>query len=194
MFALPTTTTPDDRAEPIPTRIPAYYLGMTGSRPPAYEREETESERLDRNWNEILQELRVTQTGTQILTGFLLTVAFQSRFADMEAHQVVIYLVLVATAAVTTALGLAPVSMHRQLFRQRAKDRVVKAANRILQLTLVGVALTLTGTVTLLFDVVVGLTAGIIAGAVMLVVLVALWFAVPGLRGRSRDRQHPEGG
>ncbi len=164
---------------------------MTVSPPPAYEREETESERLDRNWNEILQELRVTQTGTQILTGFLLTVAFQSRFTDLEEHQVTIYLALVATAAVTTALGLAPVSMHRQLFRQRAKDRVVKTANRILQLTLIGVALTLTGTVTLLFDVVAGLTAGLIAGGAMLVVLVTLWLAIPGLRGRSRTEQHP---
>ncbi|TPX04580.1 sodium:proton antiporter, partial [Schumannella luteola] len=31
-------------------------------------RDETEAERLDRNWNEILQETRVVQTGTQILT------------------------------------------------------------------------------------------------------------------------------
>src|SRR5690554_1967163 len=125
------------------TRIPAYHLDMSGSRRPglAYEREETESERLDRNWNEILQELRVTQTGTQILTGFLLTVAFQTRFTDLDTVQVTLYLALVVGAIVTTALGLAPVSLHRQLFRKRAKDDIVKLANRIMRYTLVGVAL-----------------------------------------------------
>jgi len=62
-------------------------------------RNETQAERLDRNWNEILQELRVVQTGTQILTGFLLTVAFQQRFEDLDRFQVTVYLVLVALAA-----------------------------------------------------------------------------------------------
>ena len=47
-------------------------------------RDESVNERMDRNWNEILQELRVTQTGTQILTGFLLAIAFQPKFADLD--------------------------------------------------------------------------------------------------------------
>ncbi|HEX3197712.1 MAG TPA: DUF6328 family protein, partial [Propionibacteriaceae bacterium] len=46
-------------------------------------RDESLNERMDRNWNEILQELRVTQTGTQIFTGFLLTIAFQTRFGEL---------------------------------------------------------------------------------------------------------------
>lgn len=33
-------------------------------------RSETETERLDRNWASLLQELRVVQTGVQLLTGF----------------------------------------------------------------------------------------------------------------------------
>src|SRR5439155_6937869 len=40
---------------------------------------ESPTERLDRNWNDILQELRVVQTGVQLLTGFLLTLPFQQR-------------------------------------------------------------------------------------------------------------------
>jgi hypothetical protein len=170
-------------------RIAAYHLGMTGTTRPAqaYERDETESERLDRNWNEILQELRVTQTGTQILTGFLLTVAFQPRFTELSEFQVVVYLALVATAAVTTALALAPVSLHRQLFRKRAKDRIVRAANRILQLALVGVGLTLTGTMMLIFDVVAGHVAGIVVGIATVVMLAALWLALPVRHRLSED-------
>jgi uncharacterized membrane protein len=160
---------------------------MTTRPAPAYEREETESERLDRNWNEILQELRVTQTGTQILTGFLLTVAFQSRFTELDAFQVDLYLALVAGAIVTTALGLSPVSLHRHLFRRRAKDRIVALGNRILQMTLIGVALVLTGTIVLIFDVVAGRPAGIIAGAATLVFVVVLWLVLPVLRRRDRD-------
>ena len=67
-------------------------------------RDESLNERMDRNWNEILQELRVTQTGTQIFTGFLLTIAFQARFSELSTFQVRVYLVLVTAAVLTTAL------------------------------------------------------------------------------------------
>ncbi|MHA6694711.1 DUF6328 family protein [Homoserinimonas sp. A520] len=156
----------------------------------AYEREETESERLDRNWNEILQELRVTQTGTQILTGFLLTVAFQNRFTELDGVQVTLYLALVAGAIMTTALGLAPVSLHRQLFRKRAKDEIVKIANSSLQLTLFGIALVLSGTAALIFDVVVGRAAGIIVGAVTLLIVLVLWLVVPMVRRLRREQRN----
>ena len=138
-------------------------------------RDETEVERLDRNWNEILQELRVIQTGTQILTGFLLTVAFQQRFTDLDQFQVDVYLALVVVAAAATVLGLAPVSLHRMLFRRKAKAAIVTLADRILKVTLVVVALTLSGTILLIFDVVIGRTAGLIAGVATLVVAFATW-------------------
>jgi hypothetical protein len=155
---------------------------------PGYRRQETESERLDRNWNEILQELRVTQTGTQILTGFLLTVAFQSRFTDLDQFQIDVYLILVVIAALTTVLGLTPVVLHRRLFRQRAKDTIVMIANRFLQATLVGVAIVLTGTLILIFDVVIGREAGLVVGALALVAIVALWLLTPG-RAHRRERR-----
>ena len=119
-------------------------------------RDESKAERLDRNWAEMLQELRVVQTGTQILTGFLLTLVFQQRFTDLEPYQVEIYLILVALSALATILALTPVSLHRALFRQRAKPQIVRFTNVILELTLVVVGLTLTGTTLLVFDVVAG--------------------------------------
>src|ERR687889_1343064 len=92
---------------------------------PADGRNETLNERMDRNWNEMLQELRVTQTGTQIITGFLLAIAFQNRFAELDRFQEGVYLGLVLAAVLTTALGLAPVNLHRVLFRKHAKEVVV---------------------------------------------------------------------
>jgi hypothetical protein len=156
---------------------------------PANAEPETDRARLDRNWSEILQELRVTQTGTQILTGFLLTLAFQPRFADLSAVQVDIYLVLVVLAALTTALALAPVSLHRTLFREGAKEEIVRIANRILKATLLGVALVLSGTILLIFDVVVSPVAGYVAGGVAIAIIAAFWFVVPVLAHPDRRRR-----
>jgi hypothetical protein len=151
-------------------------------------RDESENERLDRNWAEILQELRVTQTGTQILTGFLLTLAFQPRFTDLDAFQVDVYLVLVVLAALTTALALTPVSLHRTLFREGAKEGLVRVGNRILESTLLGVALVLTGTLLLIFDVVLGRTAGILAAVIATLVFLGFWFLLPTLANPSKRR------
>jgi hypothetical protein len=148
--------------------------------------EESESERLARNWTELLQELRVTQTGTQILTGFLLTIVFQQRFTELNDYQLAIYLALVILAALTTALGLTPVSLHRSLFHQRAKERLVRTGNRILKITLAGVAIVLAGTILLIFDVVAGTAIGLIAGATSLVVIFATWFLLPKTMRRAR--------
>jgi Family of unknown function (DUF6328) len=151
-------------------------------------RDESLNERMDRNWNEILQELRVTQTGTQIFTGFLLTIAFQTRFSELTTFQVRVYLVLVISAVLTTASGLAPVSLHRSLFRKGAKTIIVETAHVIMRITLVGVAVMLIGTVLLIFDLVVGRgVALILAGATLLVVIIlAVLPAV--LRSSRRDQ------
>jgi hypothetical protein len=157
--------------------------GLRSARP---DRDETPTEGLDRNWDEILQELRVTQTGTQILTGFLLTLAFQPRFTDLDPFQVTVYLCLVVLAALSTGLGLAPVSLHRGLFRKKAKAEMVKVADTLLQVILGAIALLLSGTTLLIFDVVTGRAAGLTAGLVTLVLTVALWVLLPfGARPRS---------
>ena len=140
---------------------------------------ETEPERIARNWDEILQELRVTQTGTQILLGFLLTIPFQQRFAELDGVQLTIYLVLVAVAAIATILALTPVALHRALFRTGAKPRLVPLASRLVRFALAAVAITLSGTVLLIFDVVLGLTAGLVAGGITAVLTFAGWALLP---------------
>ena len=137
-------------------------------------RRETVNQRMDRNWIELLQELRVTQTGTQILTGFLLAVAFQQKFAELGVVQHRLYLALIITAVLTTALALAPVNLHRALFRRHAKVTLVTVSNVILRVVLLGVALVLCGTVLLVFDVVAGRGAALVALAATVVVIGAL--------------------
>jgi Family of unknown function (DUF6328) len=141
---------------------------------PADGRDETLDERMDRNWNEMLQELRVTQTGTQIITGFLLAIAFQNRFTELDRFQEGVYLGLVLVAVLTTAMGLAPVNLHRVLFRQHAKEVVVEIAHVLLRITLVGVGIILTGTVLLIFDVVLNRSVAVIVAAVVALVLAAI--------------------
>lgn len=150
-------------------------------------RDETETERLDRNWTALLQELRVTQTGSQIIAGFLLSVAFQSRFRDLDGYQVTVYLILVCTAALTTALGLGPVSLHRLLFRRHAMEQIVAVGNILVRSTLVGVAVILTGTALLIFDVVVGRVAGFIAGGSVGLLTLLIWLVVPRLAKPSGE-------
>ena len=145
-------------------------------------RDESLNERMDRNWNEILQELRVTQTGTQIFTGFLLTIAFQTRFDELTTFQLRVYLVLVMAAVLTTALGLAPVNLHRGLFREGAKVTVVQTAHIIMRITLAGVAVMLIGTMLLIFDLVVGRTAALVAAGVMLLIVIIIAVLPPILR------------
>jgi hypothetical protein len=150
-------------------------------------RNETVEERYDRNWVEILQELRVTQTGTQIISGFLLTLAFQQRFSHLDAYQVAVYVVLVLLAAVSASLGLTPVSLHRTLFHQHEKERIVVIGNRLLKVTLAVVSVLTAGVVLFILDVVVGRIAGLIAGLATLVFLGIMLGLMPRLVRLSRS-------
>lgn len=151
-------------------------------------RNETREEQLDRNWGELLQELRVLQTGVQILAGFLLTLPFQQRFKELDDFQLGLYLVNVVVAALTTALILLPVSVHRRLFRQRLKETLVSSADAITKIALAGVAMLSVGTAALVFDVTAGRPAGLAAGGILLAVLLVLLVYVPLRLNRRAPR------
>jgi hypothetical protein len=153
-------------------------------------RDETLEQRADRNWLEVLQELRVLQTGTQILTGFLLALAFQPAFAHLDAAQRAFYLVLIVLAALSAIIALAPVALHRLLFRHHAKPEVVAYGHTALITALVTVAVLLVGVVAFVFDVVVAASASLTVAVVLGAVIVVLWLVVPViLRDRSRSRR-----
>lgn len=148
-------------------------------------RDESPEERADRNWNELLQELRVSQTGAQLLSGFLMTLPFQQRFADLDGFQRGWYLGLVALAALCVGLTLTPVAMHRHFFGEQIKERVVSVGHAVTSVALACVALLLSGIVLLIFDVVLGRTAGVLVGASALTVLAGLLVVMPRIAGRA---------
>ena len=150
--------------------------------------DEGPEQRITRNWNELLQELRVLQTGVQILTGFLLTVPFSQRFPDLNDHQHTIYLIVLVGSVVTTCLIIAPVSFHRILFRRRQRPWLVTASHICARAGLVGFAIVSALVVLLVFDVVVSLGAAVVAAVAVLVLFVSLWAGLPLLNGRNNSR------
>ena len=142
-------------------------------------RGESETERLDRNWNNLLQELRVVQTGVQLLTGFLLTLPFQQRFDVLDQQMRVAYLVTVGCSVGATVLLIAPVGIHRLLFRRHRLQVLVSAAHRCAYAGLTLLGLALTGVTVIIFVAVAGTTAGLIAGACALTLFVFFWWVLP---------------
>ncbi|OBG24324.1 hypothetical protein A5764_09775 [Mycobacterium sp. 852002-51057_SCH5723018] len=142
-------------------------------------RGETETERLDRNWNSLLQELRVVQTGVQLLTGFLLTLPFQQRFDVLTEPLRIVYLATVGCSVGATVLLVAPVGIHRLLFRRHRLQVLVSAAHRcaFAGLALLGTALT--GVTLIVFAAVAGRSAGLIAGACALTLFAFFWWLLP---------------
>jgi uncharacterized membrane protein len=141
--------------------------------------DENEAEKLDRNWNELLQELRVSQTGVQILTGFLLTLPVQPSFHDLSTFERGAYVVAISASIVATCLLISPVTMHRLLFRQRRKESIVRVGDMVAKLGLVTLALAITAVVTLVFAIVFDQTVGMVAGAVALLMFSLAWLVLP---------------
>lgn len=139
--------------------------------------------RLTRNWNELLQELRVTQTGVQLLTGFLATIPFSSRFEALDQLQVNVYLVVLCGSVLTTGLVVAPAAFHRVLFRKGRRAWLVDAADTCASAGLAMLALTISGVLFLAFDVTVGTVPAVVAFVVSVSGLTALWAVFPRLSG-----------
>jgi Family of unknown function (DUF6328) len=155
-------------------------------------RGESLAERLDRNWGDLIQELRVVQTGVQFLTGFLLTLPFQQRFTQLTGLQRALYLATVSASIVSTAFLQTPVSVHRALFRRHQRQRAVLVAHRVAMIGIVFLAAAILGVTALIFDVVSGTLAAAIAAAAIAIVLSLLWLALPlALRGAAEGPAPP---
>jgi Family of unknown function (DUF6328) len=143
------------------------------------ERGETEIQRLDRNWNSLLQELRVVQTGVQLLTGFLLTLPFQQRFDVLSQHMRVVYLATVSCSVGATVLLIAPVATHRLLFRRHRLQVLVSAAHRCAYAGLLLLGAALTGMTVIVFAAVSGRNAGVVAGVCAAALFAMFWLVLP---------------
>jgi cation transport ATPase len=148
------------------------------------QRDETETERLDRNFQDLLQELRVAQAGVQILFAFLLSLAFTQRFGVLTSLQRAIYIVSLLAAAAAAALFIGPVAWHRALFRLRRKHELVTVANRMALGGLIALLLSIAAAVLLVVDVTAGPLAAVVLTGLVTLWYVLLWYVLP-LRSRS---------
>ena len=153
--------------------------------------EPTRSQQLDRKWSELLQELRVAQTGVQILTGFLLTIPFSSRFPDLDPSIRTVYLYVLCGSVLATAFLVAPVAFHRSTFYSGRRPWLLAAANHTARYKLATLAVTIGGVVWLVFSVVESTTTASIAAGAVLLFFLLLWGLVP-LIGRT-DREDDVG-
>jgi hypothetical protein len=128
---------------------------------------------------ELLQEVRVAQTGTQILFAFLLGVPFTQRFGEVTSFQQTVYFGTLLAAAVASACLIAPSAYHRILFRQKEKQFVIDASNVLIIVGLAFVALAMSGVILLITDLLYGKTTTAIATAAIVLVFVVLWYVVP---------------
>jgi hypothetical protein len=149
------------------------------------DRRETEDEKSDRRYDELLQELRVAQTGVQFLFAFLLTLAFTQRFEKITTAQTWLYVGTLVVTAGASALLIGPVPLHRILFRRGLKPRLVRGADAMARGGLVMLLLGINGAVLLILDVVLGGVRAFALSAVVLVFFVVVWGVVP-LTARER--------
>jgi hypothetical protein len=151
-------------------------------------RNETPHERSDRHLAELLQEVRVAQTGVQVLFGFLLTVPFTARFDDLSASERHLYLATLCVAGAAALLLIAPSAQHRVLFRCNDKEYVVRMANRYAIAGLASVAVAMVGALLFVSIVLLGnAVAGVIA-AVAAAGAAWSWYIQPLRRRRSLYR------
>ena len=160
-------------------RQPARSGGGSG-------RDESESERLDRNLQELLGELRVALPGVQVLFAFLLVVPFNNRFAGLSPGQERLYLITLMCAGFASALLIAPTAQHRITFRMQEKEWIVLAGNRLAIAGLGFLALAMTGAVGLVTDVVYGGATAIACAGLVGLLFAFLWYALP-IRRRAQE-------
>lgn len=150
-------------------------------------RKESESERLDRNLQEMLGELRVALPGVQVLFAFLLVVPFNQRFGQVTEFQKTLYLITLLFTTASTICLIAPTVHHRLEFRRQDKEIIVKAGNRIVIVGLGLLAIAMTGAVLLVTDVLYGTTTTVAAAVGVALAFAVLWFVIP-LRRIAADR------
>jgi hypothetical protein len=152
-------------------------------------RKETPVQRADRNFQELLSELRVLQTGVQILLGFLLILAVQPKFTGVSTYTLVIYLVTLLLCCAATALLMAPVAYHRTFFAKGLKPEVVRASTRLARGGMVALFLAIVSAVLLVVGLVTGIVLAAILAACVALLFALLWYIAPWHRLRTLERQ-----
>jgi hypothetical protein len=154
------------------------------------QREETEQERLNRELDTLLGELRVAMPGVQVLFAFLLAVPFQQRFAQVTDFQRDVYFGTLLAAAAASALFVAPTAYHRLMFRERDKPRLVEISSRLAVGGLACLAIAMNGAVLLVTDVLFGTTTVAVTVIVTTTLFLGLWFGLGLVRRLGKERSN----
>jgi Family of unknown function (DUF6328) len=158
------------------------------ARHPETGRDETEDERLDRNLQEMLGELRVALPGVQVLFAFLLVVPFNVRFADVTQFQKTVFFATLLCTAASTLCLIAPTAHHRVEFRRRQKAWLVRTGNRIILVGLALLAVAMTGAVLFVTDFLYSSTTTAVVAATMSAAIVLIWYVIPLRRLAAHGR------
>jgi hypothetical protein len=156
---------------------------QTEHRPPL--RNETDLERIDRNFNELLGELRVVATGVQVLFAFLLIVPFSAGFRELATGERYVYFAILLATAAAAGLLIAPSALHRLIFRQGEKPYLVDMANRMAISGIACLMFAMTGILGLLSGHLFGWVAGVIVVVSAGGFFGTLWFGI-GMKRRRR--------
>jgi hypothetical protein len=148
--------------------------------------------RLDRELNELLQELRVIQGGILLLVGFLLVIAFSPRFEDVTEFQKAVYFLTLMDTGLAAIVVVAPVVHHRMAFRRHDKERVIVRGNIQVLISICLVAVSILGIEVLITDFLYGAAMTMIASAAYAVVTVVLWWILPRHSIRKATHEHDE--
>jgi O-antigen/teichoic acid export membrane protein len=148
---------------------------------------ETEKERYERNFADLLQELRVAQTGVQILFAFLLTLPFSAAFGKVSQFQKDVYVVALLAAAGAAALLIAPVAYHRMLFQRGRKAELVRSAHRMASGGLAFMLVAMVSAVLLITDFILERWVAWLLSGLTAVWFLLLWVLLPLLRRDDRD-------
>ncbi|MEU8390549.1 DUF6328 family protein [Micromonospora sp. NPDC048842] len=143
---------------------------------------ETEKQRWQRNFADLLQELRVAQTGVQILFAFLLTLPFSNGFTETTEFQRDVYIVALLAAAAATAMIISPVAFHRALFRQGRKPELVRFAHRMATGGLAFMLIAMVSAVLLITDFVLDRPIAFVLSALTGFWFLTFWVALPFAR------------
>jgi hypothetical protein len=143
---------------------------------------ESEKQRWDRNFGDLLQELRVAQTGVQILFAFLLTLPFSNGFTKTTEFQRDTYIFALLSAAAATAMIISPVAFHRALFRQGRKPELVRYAHRMASGGLAFMLISMVSSVLLITDFLLNIWVAVALTAVTAAYFLTFWAFIPWKR------------
>ena len=152
--------------------------------------EEDEKQRIDREWMELIQEIRMILPGVQVLLAFLLVAPFSDRFSELGETIRVLFVVAITLTAAATALLMAPGTYHRLHFRDKRKEEMLFLSHRLMIAGSMLVALAVVCAVFIVSDVLLNLAAAITITATMALFYVFFWFLLPLIR-RARSRPVP---